>query len=429
MRIWRDIISREGWLGVMQRFQDGRGENAITTSRESPVGKVAQLRAVFDRSLSSRDAALRTLTKKIESYHDIEKDEYRNIDARIAALEGISAFASDFLKTFQVDMDEAAKRRGASADRDIGARAYTNSEPRENTLDRHILTLARRSLRKAGYLRMLKRYYAVGGSGYAYRSPQALLALVRAPKESDASVVGLDPKLRLEQMDPVHRGNYEDKTEGACGRAFELWAANPRGKPFFMWLETSLVCVADDKMNAGAQSVAYDRIDQKTGTGGHRQKIVFFPAPLMALDLDRLDAEPQLCSTAGYMSSGVKDPSGQQGAHVAAYVWSKENELFIAQHGDQLFHHSSFVSGQLVRCAGMIKIDDGRVSAISNNSGHYKPGTHHLVNMVRFLAGARAFTPTAQVEVLLGGDQSARSTPAAFLTAHAAPAPDYRKFR
>jgi hypothetical protein len=423
MRIWRDIISRGAWLGVMQRFNKGdvvNDNNAYTTAKESPVGKVAQLRGAFDRSLSSRTAALQALTKKIEAYHDIPKAEYRNIDARIAALKGISAFANDFMKTFGVDMGSAAIRYGDSKVRDPSrGNAYTSSKPRDNTLDRHILTLARRSLRKAGYLKMLKNYYAVGGSGYSYRSPQALLSLIRAPKESNNEFVGLEPQLRLEQLDPVHRSNYEVMNDGACGRAFQLWAADARqDKPFFMWLETSLVCLQDNKDEADAQSVPYNRLDQKTGSDGSGQKILFFPAPLHALDLDRLDAAPQVCSTGSYSCDPLKDPTGKGGAGVAAYVWSQDSELFIAEHRGGVFHHSSFLSGQRVRCAGMIKIENGYVSAISNNSGHYKPRKQQMVNMVRFFAGAAAFTRSAQVEVFLGSHQAFNGSPAAFLSAH-----------
>jgi hypothetical protein len=424
MRIWRDIISRDAWLSIMTSFniigpKNKDDHNATTTAKATPVGKVAQLRGVFDRSLSSRAAALKTLTNRIESYHDIEKAEYRNIDARIAALQGISAFANDFMKTFGVDMESAAKRNELSRVYDPELKAYKSSNPRDNTLDRHILTLARRSLRKAGYLQMLKNYYAVGGAGCAHRSPQALLALIRAPKQINNEFVGLEPGLRLEQLDPVHRGNYEETEKGSCGFAFQLWAADTRqDKPFFMWLETSLVCLENDKALADAQSVPYNRLDRKTGAGGNGQKILFFPAPIQALDLDLMDAVPQVCSTVGYSCDPPKDPTGKGGVGVAAYVWSQESELFIAEHRGNVFHHSSFLSGQRVRCAGMIKIDNGRVSAISNNSGHYKPRQQQMVNMVRFLAGAGAFTRDAQAEVFLGTHQTFNGTPAAFLSKH-----------
>jgi hypothetical protein len=424
MRIWRDILLTEGWLEVMRRFKEGdtkKDRNAVTTSKAAPVGKVAQLRGVFDRSLSSRAAALETLTHKIEMYHDIPKAEYGKIDVRIAALQGISAFANDFMKTFGVDMQRAAIRDGQSSERDPDkGGAFRTANVRDNTLDRTILTLARRSLRKAGYLKMLKKYYAVGGAGYAYRSPQALLALIRVPKESNNEFVGLEPVLRLEQLDPVHRSNYESDKESSCGHAFALWAATPRqDKPFFLWLETSLVCLKDDKFVADAQGVPYNRLDQKAGKGGFGQKVLFFPAPLHALDLDRLDDPPQICSTTGYRCDEGKDPiqtGGGDGA--AAYVWSQESELFIAQHGSGIFHHSSFLAGQRVRCAGMIRIEKGRVTAISNNSGHYKPRKPQIVNMIRFLTGAGAFAPAAQVQVYLGGNNPYTGTPAAFLAAH-----------
>ncbi len=408
MRIWRDIISRQAWNNVVLPKADG------STARQSPVGAVANLRAVFERSLSSKDAALRRITMKIEAYHSIDKTVYRNIDGRIAALKEISALANDFMRVFKVDAAAAADRSGATKNKFFNS--YRSSDPSAFTFDRHMLTLARRSLRKAAYLKTLKAYYAVGGGGYAYRTPQSLLALFNGPQERTGEFVGLTPHVRLEQLDPVHRSNFEGDDEGSCGYAFELWAKDPRqDKPFFMWLEGSMVCVADDKATADAQSVPYERMDQRRQSSISQQRIVLFPAPLKAFDLDHPDRAPVLCSTATYQCASAKDPLKGFGQGMAAYVWTEEGELFIAQHGEHIFHHSSFVSGRRVRCAGMIKIDQGRVAAISNNSGHYRPSQHHLLNLVRFLQGAGAFKSDAVVKCQAGSGRDYSGSPAGFL--------------
>jgi hypothetical protein len=419
MRIWRDIISSPAWTQVVDRFRTGdtnRHNNAMTTSSAKPVGKVNQLRGAFDRSVSSRDAALDKLTNKIQYYHSIAKSEYRNIDKRIAALKEVSATAQDLIKVFGVDLNFAAKRHNMSGQKDTERNAYTNWVPSQLSFDRHLLTLVRRSLRKAGYLKMLKAYYAAGGEGYAYRSPQALLALYNAPKEIGPEFVGLEPEVRLEQLDPVHRSNYEDHNDGGCGKAFQLWAADAKQQvPFFMWLEDSMVCRENDKAIASAQSVPYHRLDQKHGGGANGQRIVMFPAPLKAFDLDHPNQAPATCSTSTYGCDPPKDPTGGGGNGVAAYVWSEQSELFIAEHRGHVFHHSSFVSGRRVRCAGMIKIDNGFVTAISNNSGHYKPRKQQLQNMVRWLKIGGAFANNAVVEAFLGSGQAFTGTPDAFL--------------
>lgn len=48
-------------------------------------------------------------------------------------------------------------------------------------------------------------------------------------------------------------------------------------------------------------------------------------------------------------------------------------------------HHSSFLSGKGVICAGEIILDNGTLSYISNESGHYRPKTEDLLNCVDIL--------------------------------------------
>ena len=49
------------------------------------------------------------------------------------------------------------------------------------------------------------------------------------------------------------------------------------------------------------------------------------------------------------------------------------------------FNHSSFTSGKEVLCAGMVKVDKGVLTLISNNSGHYRPNASHLKNAIQQL--------------------------------------------
>ena len=53
---------------------------------------------MFDRSLSSRDAALQKMSQKIDAYHGIEKAEYRNIDRRIAGAEKVGKHKTSMLQ-------------------------------------------------------------------------------------------------------------------------------------------------------------------------------------------------------------------------------------------------------------------------------------------------------------------------------------------
>ncbi len=49
-------------------------------------------------------------------------------------------------------------------------------------------------------------------------------------------------------------------------------------------------------------------------------------------------------------------------------------------------HHSSFVAGADVRCAGELATDaSGRLLLVSGFSGHYRPTTEHLVELLAWL--------------------------------------------
>ena len=88
---------------------------------------------------------------------------------------------------------------------------------------------------------------------------------------------------------------------------------------------------------------------------------------------------------------------GENQPHAAAYVWTACGTLLAGEHVTQKFHHSSFVGGQAVRCAGMIRIENGKVSQVSNDSGHYQPSENQLRSFVNWLYQRKVFLNTAQV--------------------------------
>jgi len=63
------------------------------------------------------------------------------------------------------------------------------------------------------------------------------------------------------------------------------------------------------------------------------------------------------------------------------------------------FHHSSFLSGRPVLCAGEIKLEEGVIKHIDNASGHYKPTTQHLLHCLQLL-GARYRVNLSQVSIV-----------------------------
>lgn len=56
------------------------------------------------------------------------------------------------------------------------------------------------------------------------------------------------------------------------------------------------------------------------------------------------------------------------------FVYDTEENLYVTEYHDVgKFHHSSFLSGNDVKCAGKINFENGVILSISNDSGHYKP--------------------------------------------------------
>jgi hypothetical protein len=69
------------------------------------------------------------------------------------------------------------------------------------------------------------------------------------------------------------------------------------------------------------------------------------------------------------------------------------------------FNHSSFNAGHDVVCAGTLKINNGDLTEIDNNSGHYKPGRDNLFNCLDVLAGEGVdlTNTTVNLYVFVGG--------------------------
>jgi hypothetical protein len=79
------------------------------------------------------------------------------------------------------------------------------------------------------------------------------------------------------------------------------------------------------------------------------------------------------------------DPNGYM------YAMDEYGTLFASPaagmaHGNQMWNHSSFNAGKDVICAGMIKIHNGTLVYVDNNSGHYKPTRQHLHGMLTIIS-------------------------------------------
>jgi hypothetical protein len=93
------------------------------------------------------------------------------------------------------------------------------------------------------------------------------------------------------------------------------------------------------------------------------------------------------------------------GKEWAIYVMSPDGKIYAASHRVSAFHHSSFLAGADVAGAGEMKVDKGRLIAISNKSGHYRPKVINLVQTIEgLLAGGMNVQAMEDIIVRVGGD-------------------------
>ncbi|WP_353288625.1 hypothetical protein [Wolbachia endosymbiont (group A) of Pogonocherus hispidulus] len=96
-----------------------------------------------------------------------------------------------------------------------------------------------------------------------------------------------------------------------------------------------------------------------------------------------------------------KISKGKKGC--VAYVITLDGRLVTHEHinvnkSEWAYRHSTLAGGRPVLCSGLIKVVNGKITYIDNNSGHYKPESANLYNAVKKLEGL--FSKDAKVVCL-----------------------------
>jgi hypothetical protein len=351
----------------------------------------------------------------IAAYHSIPKSSLAHLDSRMARLFQIGHRAWRYLKEERVNLKVAAQR---SVQRDRWDKSYGKGDPFDETLERNLLTLSRRAERKRKYLADLKALY----SDADLRTPSGFVKKLNEYDPGDhEEFTSLARNVVLEKWDPGHRpirmeggwkpgmpltkylssqrDNVAALSAAQLNQYMELmlakWFIEEVETPFFLWLEDQPMCRDDVKERGALSQVSYARSDKGSAPGKwDKLKLVVFGgnALLQMVPIGKMNAVPEPADTRDYRSEKAADGR-------AAYAWSEGKELFIAEHRGKYFHHSTFVSGTRVRCAGMIEISGGKVVYADNFSGHYRPNQAHFERFVRFLRSKNAFASNASIKV------------------------------
>jgi hypothetical protein len=67
------------------------------------------------------------------------------------------------------------------------------------------------------------------------------------------------------------------------------------------------------------------------------------------------------------------------------FVVDEQNVMHMASHKVGKYHHSSLLAGGTVSMAGELQVTKGKVTYLSNKSGHYLPSAENLVQLLHFL--------------------------------------------
>ncbi|MET3134153.1 hypothetical protein AAKU55_004448 [Oxalobacteraceae bacterium GrIS 1.11] len=81
--------------------------------------------------------------------------------------------------------------------------------------------------------------------------------------------------------------------------------------------------------------------------------------------------------TNGWQSTGFPD--------YGAFVMATDGTMYSHEHVENEFHHSSFLAGDAVLAAGMIRAKDGWITVLDPKSGHYKPRLQDFFKLVSVL--------------------------------------------
>ena len=93
-------------------------------------------------------------------------------------------------------------------------------------------------------------------------------------------------------------------------------------------------------------------------------------------------------------SPGLKDGPAKETVftnNLCGYSMSMDRRIYIGPHRAGFdgpysnFYHSSYLAGQTVLCAGEMKMKNGIITEVTNDSGHYQPSLTHLVNVLEAL--------------------------------------------
>lgn len=422
---WRDIYPIGFWNRLVGEYRSG-----ALASSSATVGRWMRSILTKGRKLPQQ---IDRITNALSGYHAIPKDELQNFPSRIALLRGIHADSVEYCDKYNINKTIKDTR---------------TAEDTFTSMDAYVWSIGRRAMRKAGYVEEIQKFCQTDLS-----DPGNMLRYLTDTRHVFDRFQHLQVGCRMEQLDPYHRGfEMHIREDGMVAggdfygtpmtSAFGEWIGAMQGggsfssvntatlatpmKPFFVWLEAHPLTTGgggpgdrwgrNDWGAKETKAVKYRGTPTDVGGKWWHWLCASSTGIVNELDFESLQMTPF------NTNNGTTKP-GDAPFKTYAYVWAQDGTLLAGIHKENSVHHSSFMAGKKVRCAGMIAVNDaGKVTLVSSNSGHYRPTKAQLTSFVQWLNGRRVMSDDAVVGFFEGDYQ--KIPVATFLRAASAAMPN-----
>lgn len=180
-----------------------------------------------------------------------------------------------------------------------------------------------------------------------------LKSIIRKAGKLNRSItkVGMHESYWLEYMDPRHHNII------TLQELFSVWFSLTTNKlNFWQWLEYK----GFDKFSNVTKYLSINSVSQYRLSYDLEQGLIYRGHETFPFDTSNIEKDFQPLDK-------------------VAFVMDHNYNLYAAEKYGA-FHHSSFLSGNPVIAAGMIKIIDGKIQEIDDSSGHYKVLPIHIAN-------------------------------------------------
>ncbi|CAM3013533.1 Uncharacterised protein [Legionella steigerwaltii] len=374
MAMWQDAYSLKDWRTILKNCKQ----------HDDPKAK-----KIIDK-----------LSNLLEEYHNISKTSLKKIPKRQEKLAQIVKAAQEYKDYLGNQFISKEQEKTPESPISFGPWQVAPKKARKDTsltgsIDPWVQGLQKRASKKINYLDKLAEYYQNAERKYVNKKSLLHTLHVRERSHGKKRFFSLSSGTLLEREDPAHRpiefmlddlATKRNTAEYPMNRAFYQWVESKTKVPFFLWLEKHPISTTTRDIS-------------ENWIGSYKTKMgpVYYDSPdTVSVRITKKDGDAKLMGqkanskdllelNTNELDDFVLKIGCPQGA--TAFIWDAKdkNHFYTHVHEAGKYHHSTMTSGKKVRCAGMWLVEQGKITAIDNSSGHYKPTSLSFYKLIRFL--------------------------------------------